>query len=103
MLGTILRTDISCLLLTSLGLVCSEDDVVSELLMSMQTPTIDGLSACGLDTPFTAIFERQERCMAEVQAAGVCMLICPMLQLEGHPVASCHREPQDIASHQLEL
>lgn len=50
--------------------LCSDDDVVSELLVSLQAPAIDGLSACGVDTPFTAIFERQERCMAEVEAAG---------------------------------
>ena len=64
-------------LLMSLWLARSDDDVVSELLVSMQAPTIDGLSACGQDTPFTAIFERQERCMAEAQSAGMCMLIHP--------------------------
>ncbi len=59
-----------CSLLMSYCL-CSDDDVVSELLVGMQAPTIAGLSACGVDTPFTAIFERQERCMAEVEAAGL--------------------------------
>ncbi len=38
--------------------------------MGLQAPAIAGLSACGVDTPFTAIFERQERCMAEIEAAG---------------------------------
>ena len=86
----------SRLLLTSLWLVCSNDDVVSELLVSMQTPAIDGLSACGVDTPFTAILERQERCMDKVQAAGARMLMCPLLQLKWRQTASCYREEARI-------
>ncbi len=54
-------------------LACSDYDVVSELLISMQDSTIDGLSACGLDTPFTAIYDKQERCIAESEAAGTCV------------------------------
>ena len=37
----------------------------------MRGSAIGGLFACGLDTPFTAIYERQERCIAQSRAAGV--------------------------------
>ena len=43
----------------------------------MQSSVVGGLFACGLDTPFTTIYERQERCTAAAEATG-CAII-PML------------------------
>ncbi|CAK0771560.1 hypothetical protein CVIRNUC_003872 [Coccomyxa viridis] len=51
------------------GLDCFCDaDVVSETLTAMQSSVVGGLFACGLDTPFTTIYERQERCTAAAEA-----------------------------------
>ena len=50
---------------------CSDANVVSETLTALQNSVVGGLYACGLDTPFTTIYERQERCTATAEAAGV--------------------------------
>lgn len=57
-------------------MACSDDDVAAEALTAMRGSAIGGLFACGLDTPFTAIYERQERCVAQARAAGVPWLPC---------------------------
>ena len=50
----------------------------------MRGSAIGGLFACGLDTPFTAIYERQERCVAQARAAGVPWLPCVVPALPSH-------------------
>jgi len=64
---------------------CSDEDVLTEVLTAMQGSAIKGLSACGVDAPFTAIFEKQERCAAEIQAGGVHAIHLPRL----HAVYTC--------------
>ncbi len=59
---------------------CSDEGVLPEVLAAMQGAAIKGLSACGVDAPFTAIFEKQERCAAEVQAGGMHAIHLPLLR-----------------------